>query len=241
MNELPQQVSPNKSSVGAVNIQIYNPTAGTNMPQYPHMQYPYMAPYPYPYMCPYPYQIPQQIPATQGLNPPAQTINPPVTPAENKPAQPPETKPAKPAEEKKSIVPLTNDYLGTLDNYLNNPNSRLRLMAIQEVLNRFKEDKNRKNDPALTGLLNKALQDPAQNVRLLALATLDAGYASGNAATIKLLKNMQHSNQAYNEDAVLASRILLERSGQKLNIESTPAQSALAQSAIGQNVNLNAV
>ncbi len=60
------------------------------------------------------------------------------------------------------------------------------------------------------------MQDPAQGVRLIALSTLDAGYATGDELTIQLLQKMQKSDAVYNQDSTAASKILLKRAGQIL-------------------------
>ncbi len=58
------------------------------------------------------------------------------------------------------IVALTDEYIMSLENYLNNQNTDIRLMAAKEVLTRLDEDKSRFDDAALNALLNKMLQDP---------------------------------------------------------------------------------
>lgn len=131
-----------------------------------------------------------------------------------------ETKPEEKEETKKvNIVQLTDEYIKTLENYLNNPNAKVREMGVKELMERFKEHKSRYNDIALTNLLNKALQDGSKNVRFIAMTTLDAGYAQGDALTQQILQNMQSSKNVYGEDAMFASEILLKTAGNKVEVK----------------------
>lgn len=114
------------------------------------------------------------------------------------------------------VVELTDDYIKTLEGYLNNSNKDIRLMAGKDVVARFSEDKTRKNDPALNALLNKMLQDPYQPVKFLAMSTLDAKLASGDEKTVKLLQGIQQTNSnkiAEKDDPVQASSVLLQMAG----------------------------
>lgn len=120
-------------------------------------------------------------------------------------------------EEKKNtketkIVALTDEYIKSLENYLNNPNDEIRLMAAKEVLTRLDEDKDRYDDAALNALLNKMLQDPAKLVRIAALSAFASGLASGNNFTVQLLNNMQSNPNADKEDVLQAADILLKMS-----------------------------
>lgn len=114
-------------------------------------------------------------------------------------------------KEKKPSVPLTKEYIMTLENYIKSENPDIRLMGIKELLKRFKEDDTRKTDQALTNLLNYALQDDQQQIRLYSLMMLDAGYAKGDDFTYKLLTGMQKSDKVFNQDSLTASQILLKR------------------------------
>lgn len=113
---------------------------------------------------------------------------------------------------KTRVVALTNEYIMSLENYLNNPNTELRLMASKEILTRLDEDKNRYDDAALNALLNKMLQDPEKLVRIAALSAFSSGLASGNDYTETLLKQIQQAPNADKEDVLEASEILLKRS-----------------------------
>ena len=111
---------------------------------------------------------------------------------------------------KKKIVALTNEYIMTLENYLNNPNIEMRLMAAKEILTRLDEDHSRFDDAALNALLNKMLQDPEKIVRIAAFSALSSGLASGNDYTVQLLHNIQNNPNADKIDAVEAANILLQ-------------------------------
>ena len=114
-------------------------------------------------------------------------------------------------EEAKSIVPLTDDYIKSLENYLNDSNPKVRLIAAKDIMQRFKEDENRKDNPSLIPLLNKILKDPSSMVRFLGLVTLQLGYSVGNEETVQLLKQIQSQNtDKIGEDQLLASEILLK-------------------------------
>ncbi|MBE7710631.1 MAG: HEAT repeat domain-containing protein [Cyanobacteria bacterium SIG31] len=110
------------------------------------------------------------------------------------------------------VVALTNEYIMSLENYLNNPNKEIRLMASKEILTRLDEDKERYDDAALNALLNKMLQDPEKLVRIAALSALASQLASGNEYTVELLKNIQNNPNADKEDVVQAANILLKMS-----------------------------
>ncbi len=120
-------------------------------------------------------------------------------------------------EEKKNakdskVVPLTDDYIKSLENYLNNPNEEIRLMASKEILTRLDEDKRRYDDPALNALLNKMLQDPSKLIRIASLSAFSSELASGNDYTIELLHNIQANPEADKEDVLQAADILLKMS-----------------------------
>ncbi len=126
----------------------------------------------------------------------------------------------------KQIVPLTDDYVKSLENYLNSNNPKIRLIGAKDLLERFKEDENRKDNPSLMPLLNKALRDVSPSVRFLALTALQLDYAVGNDETVAILKEIQTQNQdKIGEDSILASEILLKMSaGQKVEVPMTQAE-----------------
>src|SRR5574344_719815 len=71
--------------------------------------------------------------------------------------------------EKKEVVELTDEYVKTVEYYLNSKDKELRTMAAKEVIARMKEDKSRKNDVVLIALNNKMLKDDSQPIRFLAM------------------------------------------------------------------------
>ena len=116
-------------------------------------------------------------------------------------------------KKKKTIVPLTDDYVKSLENYMNSDNPKIRLIGVNELLQRFKEDENRKDNPSLIPLLNKALRDSSATVRFLALTILETGYSVGDDETVQILKEIQNSNKdKMGQDSLLASKILLKLS-----------------------------
>ena len=112
----------------------------------------------------------------------------------------------------KRVVALTDEYIMSLENYLNNQNSEVRLMASKEILKRLDEDKNRFDDAALNALLNKMLQDPSKLIRVAAMSAFASRLACGNDYTVQLLKNMQANPSADKEDVLQAADILLKMS-----------------------------
>lgn len=219
------QTTPVGPSVGAVNIQIYNPTAGGTpqpmMPSYPY--YPQYQPYPMPYPYPYPMPYPNQCQCQGQNNGGNANANANADANANATTTPPAPAPAPATNENKKnekVVVLTDDYIRSLENYLNNQDPKIRMQGVNELLKRFKEDKSRMNDAALTALLNKALQDPSASVRFMALTVLDVGYAGGNDETVNILKQLESQNGSVqqNEDARLASQVLLKASGQTVEM-----------------------
>ena len=116
---------------------------------------------------------------------------------------------------KKRVVILNDDYIKNLENMLNSQDKSQRITAAKEVFARLDEDSTRKDDKALTALINKMLQDPAQEVRILALSALEGRIVNGDDFTVNVLKNMQTNPQGYGYDASDASRILLDMSAQR--------------------------
>lgn len=172
-------------------------------------------------------QYPQQ-PSYQGYPYPAPYMAyPPYPPYPGYPPYPAAQQPEQPAEEKKEqptgkkrIVALTDDYIKSLENYLNNPNKEVRLQAAKDIVRRFEEDVTRYNDPALNALVNKMLQDPQGSVRGIALSLLSTGTAQGNNYTVTLLNNMKN-DQVNKEDALQAAEALLRMSA-KTEVVSYP-------------------
>lgn len=124
---------------------------------------------------------------------------------------------------KTKVTALTNEYIMSLENYLNNPNTDIRLMAAKEVLTRLDEDKSRYDDAALNALINKMLQDPSKLVRIAAMSALSSELASGNEYTVQLLNQIQQNPEGDPEDVLEASQILLKRTA-ATEIKYTPVQ-----------------
>ncbi|MBE7706099.1 MAG: hypothetical protein E7Z91_02490 [Cyanobacteria bacterium SIG30] len=219
INTIPQQMSyAQPSTTNAVNIQIFNPTANTVG----------QATYPMPNQIAMPMGYSQthslyaQNNGTHNAQFPQNYNNALMNKKEVAPelAKTADAKTEAPAEQKpegkKQTVPLTDEYIMSLENYLNNSNARIRIMAAKELLERFKEDETRNCDVALTALLNKVIQDPIASVRFVGLTALDVGYAKGDDLTVQILKQMQQQPaEQYGEDALLASQILLKMSAQQ--------------------------
>ena len=93
------------------------------------------------------------------------------------------------------------------------------MSAAKEVYARLEEDDSRCDDKALNALVNKMLQDPCSEVRVLALSALDSRIATGDDFTVKVLTNMQASKDSYGMDAEDASKILLKMSGRQVEKE----------------------
>ena len=237
------QTYPVSGNAAAVNIQIFNPTANAT----PQGFYQPVACNPYP--CNYNNSLNNQV-QYQAPNPSeaysknmtsdnaSQMMN--NKDVSNVAGQGQGLEGAK-TEEKKANTPkvaLTDDYVKTLENYLNSQDKKIRLMGARELFERFKEDETRKDDAALTALLNKTLQDPAETVKFVALTALDAGYATGNNETAQILTQMQSSTSSYGEDAALASKVLLKMSGYKANADAQ-AQLNGVQTEKQNSLNMN--
>ncbi len=121
--------------------------------------------------------------------------------------------------EKRKIVQLTDDYIKNLENYLNSPEKDIRLNAAKEVYARLEEDDSRRDDKALTALINKMLQDPSTEIRFLALTALESRIVTGDDFTVGVLQKMQQNPNGDRQEAVDASSILLKMSGNQVEKE----------------------
>ena len=103
-------------------------------------------------------------------------------------------------------------------------------MGAVDVIARLDEDPSRKDDPALTALINKMIQDPSTTIRALGLSALEAGTVSGNNETVELLKQIQKSDRGFGLDAQQATSVLLRMAGKteekEVPIRKVPGQSA---------------
>jgi len=136
-----------------------------------------------------------------------------------------EQKEQKKNTKEKRIIALTDDYIRSLENYLDSPNDEVRLMASKEVLKRLDEDKNRYDDAALNALLNKMMQDPSKLVRIAALSAFSSQLASGNDYTVKLLQDIQSNPKSDKEDVMQAANALLKMSAD-VEIKDVPITTA---------------
>lgn len=121
--------------------------------------------------------------------------------------------------EKRNVVQIDDNYIRTLENGLNSQDEKIRMNAAKEVYARLAEDEDNKDDKALTALINKMLQDPANEVRFLALAALQERIVLGDDYTVNVLKNMQQSDGGYGQDAIDASKILMQMAGKQVQKE----------------------
>ncbi len=121
--------------------------------------------------------------------------------------------------EKRKVVALTNDYIKTLENYLNSQDAEVRKMGAHEVVDRLNEDPSRSDDPALTALVNKMLQDPNAGIRAIALSVVESRAILGDDLTVNLLKKMQDSKNGYGLDAEQATSALLKMAGKTVEKE----------------------
>lgn len=214
-----QPLSPNAVNINIISPQAYsgpcynttNPNSGfySMYGQNPNPALPY---YPQNYNNMYMTQPQnQQSPLSNATN---MVSNPKmVDKTENEPVKDDKKDEDKKETTKKEITPLTDEYIKSLENYLDNNNSKIRLIAAKELMERFKESDERKDNPSLIPLLNKILQDPSPAVRFLGLATLQSGYCVGDNETVKILQQIQNENKdKIGEDALLASEILLKMS-----------------------------
>ena len=102
---------------------------------------------------------------------------------------------------------LTDHYVRNLESYLNSQDKKLRLMAAQDVVARLQEDSERKDNPALTALTNKMLQDPELGIRSLSLAALESNIVTGDDFTAQLLRQMAQKQD--NQESDIAKKVLL--------------------------------
>ena len=121
--------------------------------------------------------------------------------------------------EKKKVVALTNDYIKTIENYLNSQDLEVRKMGAHEVVDRILEDSSRADDPALTALVNKMLQDPSSAIRAIALSMVESRSILGDDLTVDILKKMQKNNDGFGLDATQATNALLKMAGKTIEKE----------------------
>ena len=119
---------------------------------------------------------------------------------------------------KKDIVLLTDEYIQTLENYLRNDNPDIKLMGAKELMKRFREDDSRKNDLALTNLLNLTLQSKYSLVKMVGLSIIQNGWAKGDDFTQQLLAQIQQSKTGFGLDALDAANAALKSAEQTIKV-----------------------
>ncbi len=196
-----------KQATSGVNIYIYNPSAigGPSSNSVANATYGYPA---QPAVSAAPVA---QIPDTKGLasQPNVSIANTAIAPDEKTEAKDKKTK---------KVVELTNEYIKTLESYLTSADANVRKMGIVDLIKRYEEDKSRYEDPALSALLNIALQDPKPTNRTLAMGPILAEVAHGDENTIKILQNLQKSDKVYGEEAKMATEAMLKVAQNKVEI-----------------------
>ncbi len=216
---VPQQPQPQAqnyqipASTSGVNIQIFNPSVTTPGAQAP--TYNVNAPcYPSGY---YTGQMGADGKMQHGSN--AQNITNSKSSTETNTKETTTKQEESKKTEKRKIVQLTDDYIRNLESYLNSPEKDIRLNAAKEVYARLEEDDSRKDDKALTALINKMLQDPSTEIRFLALTALESRIVTGDDFTVGVLQTMQQNPNIDRQEAVDASNILLKMSGKQIEKE----------------------
>lgn len=139
-------------------------------------------------------------------------------PLAQQPLQGADTAAKKDKKPMKNIVQLTDEYIKTLENYLRNPNPEIKLMGAKELMQRFREDESRKNDAALTNLLNLTLQSKYSPVKMIGTTILSNGWAQGDDFTRQLLNQMQQSKSSYGLDALDAAEAALKSAGNTIKV-----------------------
>lgn len=140
------------------------------------------------------------------------------TPIANTPISEEKTEKTEKEDKKKKIVELTDDYIKTLENYLRSPDESVRKSGIIDLVKRFEEDSSRYDDPALTALLNIALQDPKADNRMLAMSPIASENAHGDENTVKLLQALQSSDKIFGQEAKMATEALLKTTQTKQEV-----------------------
>ena len=192
---------PTKQAASGVNIYIYNPSGMSGPSSTANTTYStpvVQSPVPQ-----------QQVLQTQDVSPYLldKNLKPlPAVPLASTPVSEPEI----PSGQKtKRVTILTDDYIKSLESYLHSPDKTIRKSGIREIVQRYEEDNTRYEDPALTALLNIALQDPDANNRMLAMSAVAGGSAHGDSQTLELLQNLTNSSKLYGQEAQMASSALI--------------------------------
>ena len=112
----------------------------------------------------------------------------------------------------KRIMVITDDYIKTLEQWLNSQEETQREAAAKQIFQRLQEDKRRYDNPALNALVNKMLQDPSHQVKSYALLALNSRLVKGDELTKNLLQNIAQDKSYFGMDAKQAESILLQMS-----------------------------
>ncbi len=195
-----------KQPTSGVNIYIYNPSAigGPSSNSVANATYAMPGT-----------TVPAQVPApqiapvaSQGLSPQQNVsiANTPIYDQANK------------NQRTKKVVELTDEYIKSLENYIRDNDPSVRKAGIIDLIKRYEEDSSRYDDPALTALLNIALQDPKAENRMLAMSVISAEQAHGDENTIALLRNLQTSTKAYNQERKMAMEAALKAAQSKVEV-----------------------
>lgn len=208
---LPQQNgnSQNKTVMSpassGVNIMIFNPSAAPPNGQVNNSCNYHMPTIAYP--TPVPISQSQPLPVEEKKNEKPSKEEPQKTPV---------------VEEKqtKQVTALTDELIQSIESYLRNPNPQIREQGALKVVELLAEDESRKNDVALTNLLNLMLQDNSQPIKLMALIAVKEGLVQGDELTEHLINELSNTPSEYGLYEELASNAALNRAGQKVNVQS---------------------
>lgn len=153
--------------------------------------------------------VPQQ---TQVESKPASITVQNQIPSQPLPALPPSPSAepeAAPVTPEKSLTPLTQELINHLNTSLTKGNKDERFNAIGKVLKLLREDpESRKNNPALVGLINKAL-NPVQpsEVKTAALIACENGLVANTPKTQQLVQALTLSNDKLENNSLASSAL----------------------------------
>lgn len=116
------------------------------------------------------------------------------------------------SKDKKQLVQITDDLVREIESYLRSPDAETRKMGIIELIRRFEEDESRYDHPALTALLNIALQDPVPRNTIMAMSPITTESAHGDETTAKILRELSSPNNKnmHGKEAEMAKEALLK-------------------------------
>jgi len=117
-----------------------------------------------------------------------------------------------PNYKQKRITVINDEYIKTLEQWLNSQDLSERKIAAKHILARLQEDKRRYDNPALNALVTKMLQDPNQDIRSIALLTLNTKLARGNEYTQGILRNLTESTACFGLEGKQAREALMNMS-----------------------------